>query len=201
MYNAFSITFAKSVHYLKKELIFLDQRVIKTKRALTTALFILLQQQTIDSITVTALCQEAHINRRTFYIHYEHVTDIFEDYQIELSNEVADSLAGARTSAVNLVATFDKILIANFAGFKYLCLNRQQHHLVEDLQQMLFDTLCDTLLTRQSPATNHLILSSLAAGLINTYIYWFGHDELLTYDLLTTTNQALVRAHLQLLQS
>ncbi|WP_047999453.1 TetR/AcrR family transcriptional regulator [Lactiplantibacillus herbarum] len=179
----------------------MDQRVIKTKQALTTALFNLLQQQTIDTITVTALCREAQINRRTFYIHYERVTDIFEDYQIELSAEVAASLAGERTNAANLVATFDKILMANFAGFKYLCLNRKQHHLIEDLQQMLFETLCATLLNHQSRPADHLILSSLAAGLINTYIYWFGHDELITYDLLTTTNQDLVRAHLTLLQA
>lgn len=177
----------------------MDQRVIRTKQALTTALFTLLQQQTIDKITVTALCKEAQVNRRTFYIHYEHVTDIFEDYQLELANEVAVSLAGERTSAIDLVATFDKILMANFAGFKYLCLNRQQHHLIEDLQQMLFETLCETLLSTQSQPADRLILSSLAAGLINTYIYWFGHTELITYDLLTTTSQALVQAHLVLL--
>jgi len=69
-------------------MIFLDERVRKTKQALTTALFKLLATQPIDTITVTALCRTAHINRRTFYSHYEHVTDIFDDYQIILAKSV-----------------------------------------------------------------------------------------------------------------
>lgn len=177
----------------------MDQRVIKTKQALTTALFSLLQTQTIDTITVTSLCRTAKINRRTFYIHYDHVSDIFEDYQLQLADQVANSLAGERHHLNNLVQTFDKILMANFDGFKYLCLNRQQHHLVEDLQQMLFETLCDTLLTSQAAPTDSLILSALASGLINTYVYWFSHDDQITYDALTETNQQLVKTQVALL--
>ncbi|MFC6180999.1 TetR/AcrR family transcriptional regulator [Lactiplantibacillus daowaiensis] len=177
----------------------MDQRVLHTKQALTTALFTLLQQQPIERITVTALCQTAHINRRTFYIHYDHVSDIFDDYQIDLAQEVAQALTGQHASTVQLVATFDKILMANLTGFQYLCLSRQHHHLIEDLQQMLFETLCDNLLTNQTPGTAQLVLSSLTAGLINTYIYWFSHPDTITYQTLVTTNQQLVRTHLALL--
>ncbi|VDG20434.1 Transcriptional regulator, TetR family [Lactobacillus acidipiscis] [Lactiplantibacillus mudanjiangensis] len=89
--------------------------------------------------------------------------------------------------------------MTNFEGFKYLCLNRQQHHLVEDLQQMLFDTLCDTLLTAHAAPADRLILSALASGLINTYVYWFSHDDQITYDALTETNQQLVKTQVALL--
>ncbi|BDZ31969.1 TetR/AcrR family transcriptional regulator [Lactiplantibacillus sp. WILCCON 0030] len=179
----------------------MDIRVRKTKQALTAALFERLATQPIDSITVTALCQTAKISRRTFYIHYEHVTDIFEDYQLRLAEQVANSLSGPHLDASTLIATFDHILMTNFSGFKYLCLNQQQHQLVDQLQQMLFETLYDTLPKSQKTPANQLVLTSLAAGVMQTYIYWFNHDQALTYALVTKTNQALIHANLTLLEN
>lgn len=180
-------------------MIFLDERVRKTKQALTTALFKLLATQPIDTITVTALCRTAHINRRTFYSHYEHVTDIFDDYQVILAEQVAASLTGAHLDARTLIATFDRILMANFSGFKYLCLNQQQQRLVDQLQQMLFETLYDNLLARQKTPANQLVLTSLAAGVMQTYIYWFNHEAELTYACVTETSQELIQAQLSLI--
>lgn len=177
----------------------MDERVRKTKQALTAALFDLLATQPIEAITVTALCRTAQVNRRTFYIHYDHVTDIFDDYQLMLAEQVATSLTGAALDARTLIATFDRILMANFSGFKYLCLNQQQHQLVDQLQQMLFETLYETLPASQKRPANQLVLSSLAAGVMQSYIYWFNHDKELTYDCVTKTTQALIRVDLSLL--
>ena len=48
-----------------------DLRVTKTKRALATALFSLLERQSFQKITVADICQEALVGRSTFYVHFE----------------------------------------------------------------------------------------------------------------------------------
>ncbi|ASK62318.1 TetR family transcriptional regulator [Virgibacillus phasianinus] len=47
-----------------------DLRVIKTKKALSTALFNLLEKYTMSSITVNMICNESLVHRTTFYKHF-----------------------------------------------------------------------------------------------------------------------------------
>lgn len=48
-----------------------DLRVRKTQQALSTAMFVLLDQQPFAKITVNDLCTEALVSRSTFYDHFE----------------------------------------------------------------------------------------------------------------------------------
>ena len=60
---------------VKKE----DKRVIKTKRDLRIALGQLLKKKTYSKITVCDICEEAQINRMTFYKHYMDKSDLLND--------------------------------------------------------------------------------------------------------------------------
>ena len=64
---------------MKKE----DMRKTRTRNALKKAIATLLDKSTIEKITVIDICEEANINRVTFYTHYndkyELVHDLFED--------------------------------------------------------------------------------------------------------------------------
>ncbi len=53
----------------------MDKRVKSTKGALTKALVKLLEKKHISRITIKELCEEADVNRATFYAHY---TDRFD---------------------------------------------------------------------------------------------------------------------------
>lgn len=76
---------------LKKE----DKRVIKTKRDLRNALGDLLKKKSYSKITVCDICEEAQINRMTFYKHYMDKSDLLND-----------------------VFNFDRILYNDFAKLK-----------------------------------------------------------------------------------
>jgi AcrR family transcriptional regulator len=60
---------------VKKE----DKRVIKTKRDLRNALASLLKKSSYSKITVCDICEEAQINRMTFYKHYMDKMDLLND--------------------------------------------------------------------------------------------------------------------------
>ena len=48
-----------------------DLRIVKTKKALSEALFSMLQRMSFDELSVNALCCEAGIRRATFYKHFK----------------------------------------------------------------------------------------------------------------------------------
>ena len=52
-----------------------NRRSQMTERLIQDSLINLLQHQSLDEITVTAVCKAADINRGTFYAHYEDVKD------------------------------------------------------------------------------------------------------------------------------
>lgn len=69
----------------------IDLRVIKTKSALNEALLHMLKEMPLPSISVTAICREAKINRGTFYMHYGKVEDLFEEYFKQIVKDLTES--------------------------------------------------------------------------------------------------------------
>lgn len=63
----------------------MDKRILKTKKALKSALIDLLTEQNFESIRTTAICEKAMVSRNTFYNYYsdkyELLEDCFKDYQ------------------------------------------------------------------------------------------------------------------------
>lgn len=177
----------------------MDKRIIKTRYALTHALFDLLEDHSIDKITVTQLCRCAGVDRRTFYTHYSGIADIFEDYQNQLSNQVYSAFTSARnTDAEKLLRIFHQILMDNYTGFKHLCLNEQHHILVAKLQQMLYETLCDILLVQSQDTADKVVLQYLSSGLIDSYVFWFSHQDEIEYNVLVATNTRIAQTNLAL---
>ena len=61
-----------------------DLRVIKTRAAIKSAIKQMICEMPLSEITVKDLTERAMIHRKTFYLHYESIEDLFED----LGNEV-----------------------------------------------------------------------------------------------------------------
>lgn len=165
----------------------MDNRVQKTKAALRQALFALLEDQPIHQITVTALCRRAGVGRRTFYVHYDRIDDIFEEYRDELYDQIVREL-GRPSSPTALLTTFEQILQANFAGFRQLCLNNAHAPLIQRLEDLLYSSLTDLYNPQGDPA-NQVTLAYLSAGLIKAYLLWFRENKIPTATLEATNRR------------
>ncbi len=64
-----------------------NQRAAISKRLLKDGVMNLLKKKHISEITVSELCQEAQINRTTFYRHYQTVHDVLLDIEFDFINE------------------------------------------------------------------------------------------------------------------
>lgn len=65
----------------------LDNRVRYTKMVLQQALLKLLQNKHIDKVTIKELCEEAKVNRGTFYLHYATPNDLLIEIEQQFVKE------------------------------------------------------------------------------------------------------------------
>lgn len=77
-----------------------DARVKYTKNTLKLSFLQLLETKPIKSITVKELCENAGINRATFYAHYKDCFDLLEQIEDELVQDVMSSLSYLSSSDV-----------------------------------------------------------------------------------------------------
>ncbi|MBP2643336.1 MAG: tetr (putative transcriptional regulator) [Firmicutes bacterium] len=69
-----------------------DRRIRKTKKLLRNTLVELMNEKSLDNITVKDLTKKADLNRGTFYLHYRDIFDLLEQSQIEMLQEMSEIL-------------------------------------------------------------------------------------------------------------
>lgn len=99
-----------------------DRRVKRTKKALRTELFKLLMKKRLNEITVKELCQEADINRGTFYLHYMDVFDLFEKIQQEMHDEIIAFIE--KVASTGSIGDPKSMLPVFLELFEYLAMNQ-----------------------------------------------------------------------------
>ena len=68
-----------------------DLRVVQTRRALREALLALLKTQTLETVSVSALCREAGVSRGAFYLHFKDVRALFDEQVRQLLLDLEQS--------------------------------------------------------------------------------------------------------------
>lgn len=69
-----------------------DRRVVRTKQALRAAFRKLAQQYRFREITVQQLTDEANINRKTFYLHFDSIDDLADSFTAEIADQLLELL-------------------------------------------------------------------------------------------------------------
>lgn len=124
-----------------------NQRVAISKRLLKDAVLRLLNKKHIDSISISELCQEAEINRTTFYRHYQTPHDVLMDVELDYMNEFyevparAKSLKDMREHAVRMC----KFLYDDRELVKLFIKNNTDHDF-----RLLFQNFSDDFLASRS---------------------------------------------------
>ena len=69
----------------------------ETKNRISAALWLLMEKDTLENITITMICQEAHIGRRSFYRHFQNKRDVIT-FSFRLKNdEFSEHCSGIET--------------------------------------------------------------------------------------------------------
>lgn len=127
-----------------------DKRVRYTKMFLKESLIRLMNDKPISRITVKELCQEAEINRATFYSHYQDQYDLLLQTEQELINDVnrcIDALVEAPDENHLKQVTLEiiKIIDANLACVRVLWGKNGDMKFQEKMMQIFHDQFISLL--------------------------------------------------------
>ncbi|MDE6414871.1 MAG: TetR/AcrR family transcriptional regulator [Anaeroplasmataceae bacterium] len=93
-----------------------DLRIVKTKKALKNALLDLLKKETFEKINVSKICEQAKVNRVTFYSHYQDKYDLFQSYIDDIKNAVLEptnSIVTKSNSSLETLTFFFSVIFLN----------------------------------------------------------------------------------------
>lgn len=161
-----------------------DKRVIRTKKAIKAALFRIMEEKDISSISISELTQEANVNRRTFYTHYRNITDILDEIEGNLVQSLGKLVKGidlkaCRKSVYELFISLDSLIAVEFGYYFHLVrvdmrgmLMSRLKNVIKEMTDLLLKQLC------KRHSENAALLSSyIVGGFFNLYLEWHNHPE------------------------
>lgn len=183
-----------------------DKRVRYTKMFLKEALIKLLNEKPISRVTIKELCEEAEINRATFYAHYQDQYDLLEQTEMELVNNLLEYLNSlSKDPNEDRISQITKEVLRNIDANKELvCVlwgKNGDMNFQEQMTQLFRDSFITLLENKNNRNTleNELIYSYTIHGCIGVMRKWlfeeYGKisiDELAELILrITNSNQLL----------
>ena len=161
-----------------------DKRVIRTKKAIKSALFKLMEQKDVDNISISELTKEANVNRRTFYTHYHGITDILDEVESDLVAALARLVksidpSAFRKSAYELFIGLDELITVEFDYYFHIVRVDTRGMLMSRLKSVIkgmTDMLLDRLSKRHGEGVA-VISSFIVGGFFNMYLEWHYHPN------------------------
>lgn len=165
-----------------------DKRVIRTKKAIKAALFKLMEEKDISSITISELTKEANVNRRTFYTHYRNITDILDEIESDLVRELSRLMGDFnpdeyRISAYNLFMGLNSLISEDFDYYFNVVRVDMRGMLMSRLRSVVKETT-DLLMKRICRNSENAGLASafIVGGFFNLYMEWHNNPHNLTAE-------------------
>ena len=127
-----------------------DRRIKYTKMVLKESFLTLLEKKDISQITVKEICEDADINRATFYSHYTDVYDLFKKIQDEFLDNVNVYLSqlhkkGKDINDVNLAEKIFDYIKENAKLCKLLLSERGDISFQKKIMTIVYDKIISEL--------------------------------------------------------
>ena len=144
----------------------MDKRVMKTRKAIHSAMTTLLAKKPIEEITVTELSEAAEINRKTFYNYYSSVYMVAEEMEDEIVERFEETLRKIDfdTLLKDPVTTFNtlaRLITSDLDFYENILTNRNQ---ISFLQKIITSLKQRIRVLYFSSGTPDSDLSGLSAG-------------------------------------
>ena len=171
-----------------------DLRAIKTRQTIRNALSSLMSERELSDITITALCERAQINRKTFYRHYRAISDVITEFENELLSDFSDILKTSGTSIFDIGSVLEEIsaLISGNQDYfvKLLKLNPELFSggRVKAMLRRAVEIALRDGCKLSDEQTLHAISEYTVSGVLSLYSAWF--DSGCTGSLDTVTDTA-----------
>lgn len=174
-----------------------DLRIIKTKESLRNALLKLLEEKPLEQISISELCREAKINRGTFYLHYDNVDALFEEYFRDITHDLDVSYMEPYRFAneLNLARLNPKTIrifnhIDKYKAFYRIIFSRnvpmQYYHMLFETMKALFLRNSSIEEVESNKIHQQLYAGYYANAIIGMMMQWYMEDFQLSVEEMNT---------------
>ena len=158
----------------------MDKRVMKTRKAIHSAMTTLLAKKPIEEITVTELSEAAEINRKAFYNYYSSVYMVAEEMEDEIVERFEETLRKIDfdTLLKDPVTTFNtlaRLITSDLDFYENILTNRNQISFLQKIITSLKQRIRVLYFSSGSPDSdlNDYMLEYIVSGLVSVYQKWF----------------------------
>lgn len=148
----------------------MDLRVEKTENGIKNAFLELRSKKALEKITVKELCEKAHINKSTFYAHYQDIYALSDRMETEVVKNITDNIL-ALNPAADSFSTFTKEFTYAFVSqsslINILFSGKQRNHLASRIEESIKEMFFRKYPERREDLRWNVILSYSIQG-----AYW-----------------------------
>lgn len=171
----------------------IDQRSIKTRSSIKKALISLLPSKDHTKITIKELAETAKINRKTFYIHYNDIFDVFEDIENDITTDLLRIIKKydhheLLDDPYPFLYSISKELNNNLQIGEYLVCNSYSVNLFTKIKNMFIEILKRIYSrgTKMKVTYSNTIIIFVVGGIVDTYEQWFKQKDRISLEELST---------------
>ena len=180
-----------------------DRRVVRTRKAIREAFLNLLRSEDYDRVTITAVAREADIDRKTFYLHYDSVDDVLDEFIRERAEQMVASLReeslaqGGGVDVADLFARLSVALVQDYSITENMVRHVSPEKLLSKVEGPLTEAIveCDALglASAMGPYLSFGV-SVLCGGLLSAYRHWLAIDSDMPLENLAALTSAAILA-------
>lgn len=166
----------------------MDKRSVRTKEKIVNALFELISIKSACKIKVKEITDLAKIERKTFYLHYSCIEDVYEDIRNKINNDLlkaADDYINSIDYKISDLFTYlNKIVLDNIAYLRAICNNNSYIYLMNTFESSVSSVIYNVVKNTykvDTPNTPYYI-EFYAAGIIRLYTMWLRNETNLTFE-------------------
>ena len=157
----------------------MDRRIVKTREAISKAYLDLITEKGTSQISISELAKRANIDRKTFYLHYSSLDDVFSEYVESKFNMIVSVMEEHHyfespfnvEKLIDLLDGFykeeEKLLLAIAGGDSYDELWRKVHDILADKVKDLYAPFVNINASELSA-----FYDFFTAGVIDVYRRW-----------------------------
>jgi len=171
---------------------------LRSKKLITEALVELLDEKTLDKITVTDIVKRADINRGTFYAHYDNVSDvvtsIFETAFEIIKGSIHDFHDNADFDMGIMLKKLQAVMEQDFDFYHKIFASDINMKIYEEISNVLMSYVYEheAEISNVSHADFVFYTSFYSGGIIKLYRDWFIDTLPMSFDELTEKASVLL---------
>ena len=168
----------------------MDKRVQKTKKSIIEAFLHLIENKSANKITVSEITKLANIERKTFYLHYTCIEDVYKDIEKHIENtlqEEIDKIINDHDQFKNIYINLNTAINKHIKFLKAIARNDSNSLILHSFEKLLSNVICEIGINAYHIKSKNIRYYSnfYAAGIIKLYVDWLRDETDLTLDDIT----------------